>query len=149
MAEPKSLLICLNELSSTLGRKPKKRLSNKTKSKSVIDFKQVNTGDILPSSISIAESLATSHEQTNGDEPPNDMYLECPEEQDTDRVSSNSSPDFNDINDKISPAQDAQPTISDNCNANITDDEKYRQINTVLNNNTNTGLALTFFIFCQ
>ncbi len=54
------------------------------------------------------------------------------EEQDTDRVSSNSSPDTDEINEKISPTKETVPSSSDN----ITDDEKYRQINTVLNNNT-------------
>ena len=130
MAEPKSLLNCLNELNSTLTRKPKKKLQNRIKSKSVIDFKHINTGDILPSSISIAESLGTQEQSM--DEPANDMYLECPEEQDTDRVSKDSSPENDVINENISPLKETIPNSSDN----ITDDEKYRQINTVLNNNT-------------
>ena len=99
MAEPKSLLNCLNELNSTLTRKPKKKLQNRIKSKSVIDFKHINTGDILPSSISIAESLGTQEQSM--DEPANDMYLECPEEQDTDRVSKDSSPENDVINEEI------------------------------------------------
>lgn len=130
MAEPKSLLNCLNELNSSSAKKSKKKLQNRIKSKSVIDFKQTNTDDILPSSMSISESLGNQEQSV--DEPANDMYLECPEEQDTDRLSSNSSPDTDEINEKISPAKETVPSSSDN----ITDDEKYRQINTVLNNNT-------------